>query len=87
MKWSKKAGLRPNQQLLRVAGKYVRHGTGDHLVVAMAMRPTGVTQGEVISVLGKPHRNVIRTLVSSSKVGLLTLPSDGRQTRIRLVKK
>jgi hypothetical protein len=52
----------------------------------MAMRPNGTTQNEVVAVLGKPHRNVIKRLIDINAVRTYELPEGGRSTRIRLIR-
>jgi len=85
MKWKQEAGRKPSKRALKFASKFAREKTGDHLVLAMAMRPHGVTQGEVISLLGRPHRNIIRKLVDSGGLKQVVLPDGTRRTRIKLV--
>ena len=83
--WKPEAGKRPTKQLLDQASTLVRPDTKDHVVIAMALRPTGVTQHEVVSLLKHPHRNIIRKLVQDKKVKVHHLPDSSRAQRIRLV--
>jgi gamma-glutamyl phosphate reductase len=85
--FNKDTGPKPSKQLLRLASTLAKPNTDDHLVVAMALRPNGVTQAEVITLLGHPHRNKLRKLLQDNKVKQYVLPEGGRSTRIRLVKK
>lgn len=87
VQWKPDAGRKPTKALLKEASTLVREGTDDHLVVAMAMRPNGVTQAEVITLLDHPHRNVLKKLLQDNKVKQLVLPEGGRSTRIKLIKK
>ena len=84
--WNRHAGKKPDRKLLVEASTYAIPGSKTHLVVAMAMRPNGLTQDEVISLLGHPYRNKIRQLVKEHKVQMHVLPEGTRRTRIRLVK-
>ena len=83
--WIKEAGSKPSKQLLQEASTMVRPNTKDHLVIAMALRQNGVTQTEVIRLLGKPHRNVVKKLLQHNKVKQFILPDGSRATRIKLV--
>jgi hypothetical protein len=87
LQFNKTTGPKPTKQLLQEASTLAKPDTDDHLVVAMAMRPNGVTQNEVITLLGHPHRNKLKKLLQDNKVKQVTLPEGGRSTRIRLVKK
>ncbi len=84
IKWKQEAGKPPTKKLLKEASTLAKPDTGDHVVVAMAMRPEGVTQGEVMALLGHPHRNKIRQLIASQKVKVRVIPDGTRQKRIRL---
>lgn len=85
--WKQEAGRQPNKKLLKEASSLARPDTADHIVVAMALRPNGVTQSEVIALLGYPHRNKIRQLVQDNRVRHFVLPNETRATRFRIVKK
>lgn len=85
--FTKDTGPKPHKILLQEASTLARPQTADHMVVAMALRPNGVTQNEVISLLGYPHRNKIKKLLQDHKVRAVVLPDGGRSTRVRLVKK
>lgn len=87
VQWKPDAGRKPTKALMKEASTLVREGTDDHLVVAMALRPNGVTQTEVITLLKHPHRNVLKKLLQDNKVRQYVLPEGGRATRIRLVKR
>lgn len=87
IKWKPEAGKQPTKKLLAEASSLARPNTADHVVVAMAMRPNGVTQNEVIALLGRPHRNKIKKLLVDRKVRQFVLPEGTRATRIRLVKR
>lgn len=82
--FNKSTGPKPSKTAFVMASRLVREGTGDHLAVAMALRPSGVTQEEIISALGSPHRNVIKKLISDRKVKRVMLPEPSRSQRIRL---
>lgn len=85
--FNKQTGPKPNKKLLQEASTLAQTNTGDHITVAMAMRPNGVTQNEVITLLGHPHRNKLRKLLQDNKVRQTVLPEGTRSTRIRLVKR
>ncbi|KAH0542352.1 hypothetical protein GP486_008646 [Trichoglossum hirsutum] len=87
MVFDKSTGPRPGRKLLGIAGRLAREGAGDHMAVAMSLRSRGVTQAEIVSVLGAPHRNKLRQLEKSGLVRKYVLPDAGRSTRIRLVVK
>lgn len=87
LSFNKDTGPKPTKTLLAVASTLAKPNTDDHLVVAMAMRPNGVTQNEVITLLGHPHRNKLKKLLQDNKVRQYVLPEGTRATRIRLVKK
>ena len=87
IEWKREAGRKPNKSLLSEAGSLARSGTKDHLVVSMAMRPNGVTQREVVSLLGHPHRNKLRQLLRDNRVRQFVLPDGSRSQRIRIVKR
>lgn len=84
-RWKAEAGKPPTKKLLQAASTLVRPDTKDHVVVAMAMRPQGVTQKEVVTQFKHPHRNIIRRLVQDNKVKQVMLPDSSRAQRIRLV--
>lgn len=83
--FNRTTGPRPSKKLLQLAATMARPESDTHLVVAMAMRPNGVTQTEVIKLLGHPHRNKIKQLLADEKVKRYVLPESTRSTRIRLV--
>jgi hypothetical protein len=83
--FNKYTGPKPTNKHFKEASQFARPATGDHLVIAMAMRLNGVTQAEVITLLGKPHRNKIKKLLAERKVKQYVIPEGGRSTRIRLV--
>ena len=85
--FDKTTGPKPTQKLLKEASTLAKPDTDDHMVVAMAMRPNGVTQAEVISLLGHPHRNKVKKLLQDNKVRQYVLPDGGRSTRIKLVRR
>lgn len=87
LSWTPEAGAKPTQKLLKEASELAKPNTGDHLVVAMALRPNGLTQNEVKALLGRPHRNKIKKLLADNKVKQFVLPEGTRATRIRLVKR
>lgn len=83
--WNKQAGPKPTKKLLMEASKYATAQTANHIAVAMAFRPNGVTQGEIVHALGHPHRNKLRQLLAEKRVKQYQLPEGTRQTRVRLV--
>jgi hypothetical protein len=85
--FSKTTGPKPTKTLLVEASTLAKPDTDDHMVVAMALRPNGVTQAEVITLLGHPHRNKLKKLLQDNKVKQYVLPEGGRSTRIKLVKR
>lgn len=85
--WNQQAGIRPNKKLLKEASLLAKPDTNGHIVIAMAMRPNGVTQREIIAIFGHPYRNKLRKLLKDNKVKQIILPDDGKSTRIKLMKK
>lgn len=85
--FNKDTGPKPAKIHLLEASKLAKPGSKDHIVVAMAFRPNGVTQQEVIKLLDYPHRNKLKKLLADGKVKAAVLPDGGRSTRLRLVKK
>jgi len=83
--FNKNTGPKPSKTAFIMASKLVRQGTGDHLAVAMAMRPKGATQNEIVSALGFPHRNVLKKLITEKKVKPVKLPDQSRAVRVKLV--
>ena len=73
LKWPKMAGRSPKAELIRFVHKLelARKGTKEAVAVAMALRPEGTTQKQVISALGAPHRNKLTLLQTKRKVRLL----------------
>lgn len=87
MQWNKEAGRKPSKKLLQEASNYVRPNTQDQMVIAMAMRSTGMTQHEIISLFGYPHRNVIKkVLLKDRRFKKVELPEWTRFRRIKLIK-
>jgi len=84
--WNRNAGRKPDKKLLAEAAMFASSGSKTHMVIAMAMRPNGLTQDEVVSLLGHPYRNRIRQLVREHRVVTHVLPEGTRCTRIKLVK-
>lgn len=87
LKFTKSTGPKPSKATLQEASQLARPSTGDHMAVAMSMRPHGATQAEIINLLGKPHRNVIKSLLDKKQVKRIVLPDDTRSVRIKLIKK
>ncbi len=87
VQWKPEAGRKPAKTLIQEASTLARPDSADCIVVAMALRESGVTQSEVISLFGRPHRNKLKKLVQDNLVKQYVLPNGGRATRIRLVKK
>ena len=87
LQFNKDTGPRPTKTLLAEASTLAKPNTDDHLVIAMALRPNDITQNEVITLLGHPHRNKLKKLLQDNKVRQYVLPDGTRATRIRLVKK
>lgn len=87
LQFTKDTGPKPSKKLLSIASTLARSDTDDHVVVAMAMRPNGVTQSEVVSLFGHPHRNKLKQLQSDGLVKTYILPDATRSRRIRLIKK
>lgn len=85
--FNKTTGPKPSKKLLQEASTLAKPDTDDHMVVAMALRPNGVTQSEVVSIFNHPHRNVIKKLLQDNKVQKTVLPEGSRSTRIKLIKK
>ena len=87
MNWKAEAGKQPSKRHLQEASRLARPRTIDHMVVAMALRPNGVTQGEVIALFKHPHRNKLKKLLEDNKEKQFILPEGTRCRRIRLVRK
>lgn len=87
IQWKPEAGRKPNKKLLVEASTLAKPDSADCVVVAMALRPNGVTQHEVLAVFGKPHRNKIKQLLLDNRVIQYILPEGTRSTRIKLIKK
>lgn len=87
LNFNKETGPKPSQTTLKAASTLARPDTGDHIVVAMAMRPNGVTQSEVMALLGHPHRNKLKSLLETKQVKQHVLPDSARSKRIKLVYK
>ena len=87
MRFNKTTGPKPSKEALTVASTLATKGSGDYFTVAMALRPNGVTQAEIIQLLGHPHRNKIRQLVQDNRARIKMLPDGSRSTRIKLVKR
>ena len=86
MRFTKDTGPKPSKVALDEASNFARPSTGDHMAVAMAMRPNGATQAEIVALLGHPHRNKLNGLIDSKKLKRVILPDTSRSTRIKLVK-
>lgn len=86
MRFNQQTGPKPSKAVLSMASKYARQDTGDYMAIAMSMRPNGVTQNEIIALLGRPHRNKIKSLLETKQVKRLVLADGSRSTRIKLVK-
>lgn len=82
--FTKETGPRPSKRALKLASKFVREGTGDHLAVAMTLRPKGATQREIRAVLVNPHRNIIKKLVNEKRATIIK-SSENKSERIKLV--
>jgi hypothetical protein len=82
--FNRETGPRPSKTAYRKAAYLARAWSGDHLAIAMAMRPCGATQAEIIALLGKPHRNKLKALVKSGAVKTTVLSSRKRPARIRI---
>lgn len=87
MQWNHGAGKPPSQKALREAANLAALGSKTHLVIAMALRPNGLTQQEVIMLFGHPYRNKLRQLAGSPKVEVVMLPDGTRSKRIKLIPK
>lgn len=85
--FNKDTGPKPTKKLLEEASTLARQDTDDHVVVAMSLRPNGVTQSEVVRLLGHPHRNKLKQLQTDGLVKTYVLPDTSRSRRIKLVKK
>lgn len=86
VRWKKGAGPKPAKKLLQEAATLARVATADHVVVAMALRKQGVTQREVMTLFGHPHRNKLKRLLRDQKVRCFLLPDKSKSQRIRLVR-
>ncbi len=77
--WSVKAlGAKPTAaQLATSEALGARQGSKVALALAMYQRPTGATQGQVITACGGPQLNKLRGLVTAGKVQRLPMPNNG----------
>lgn len=87
MRFNKTTGPKPTKKLLDQASQLARSGTSSHIAVAMAMRPAGATQAEIINALGHPHRNKLKQLINEGLVKKHVIPDGSRSVRIKLIKK
>lgn len=87
LNWNKETGPKPSKAAIAAASVLVRQDTDDHIAVAMTLRPNGATQNEIITLLGKPHRNKIRELVTKKRVKRQVIPDSSRAVRIKLIKR
>jgi hypothetical protein len=85
--WNKSTGPKPSKEALNAAQSLAREGSADAMAIAMLMRPNGATQPEIITLLGAPHRNKVRELISKRRVKKSVIPDNSRAIRIRLVKR
>lgn len=74
--WSRELGPKPTINELKIVHEHVKPGSKDALAVAMALRASGVTQAQIIKVLGKPHRNKITKLVELKVMKRIPTKSD-----------
>lgn len=76
-RWRDGAGPIPSERIFRSVhtSGLVRPGTKDAFALAMTLRPLGATQTQIQCVLGKPHRNKIKTLIKAGSVVLVPLPA------------
>lgn len=78
--WTKEAGPRPTKDELEQVHALgdCRPGSKDAFAVAMALRPGGATQNQIIAALGRPHRNKIAALVAKgTAVRIFSQPHNG----------
>jgi len=85
MRFTKATGPKPSHKHFMEASQFARPDSGDYVTIAMAFRPCGVTQAEVITLLGHPHRNKIKKLLAERRVKQYVIPEGSKSTRIRLV--
>lgn len=83
-KWTTKTGKKPPPEAFKAADDFAKRGSHAHMVVAMAMRPDGLTQQEVITLLGHPYRNKLKKLVQDNKVRQVEIKQP---VRVRLLKR
>ncbi len=82
----KEAGKRPSTGQLKavVSHGLARPNTKNQIALAMALRPTGTTQPQIIAVLGQPHRNKFKAVKQSKKARVVTSKDDAGHIVYRL---
>jgi len=86
LNWPRSAGRKPDHKVLKNIHEkaLARRGSKDAVALAMALRPEGATQPQIISVLGSPHRNKFNELVRKRKVRLSKFASKHGLTVYKL---
>jgi len=87
MTFNKETGPKPSKTILKEAQHLARPDTSTQMAIAMAMRPNGATQTEIVKALGHPHRNKIKHLLDTKKVKMQLLSENTRATRIKLIRR
>lgn len=87
--WVKEAGKRPTVKELRLVESHnlARPGSKAAFALAMALRPEGVTQPQIIKVLGQPFRNKVKEVRQSNAVKVQIKQDEQGVKTIRLVPK
>jgi hypothetical protein len=66
--WKREYGKKPSTTELKQAETLAKPGSKTAMALAMGLRPEGTTQSTLVKVLGLPHRNKIKKLVTEKKV-------------------
>lgn len=88
-RWVKQAGKRPTAKEIRLveSQNLARPGSKAAFALAMALRPEGTTQPQIISVLGQPFRNKIKEVKLNKAVKVSITEDEKGVKRIKLVPK
>lgn len=80
--WKPEFGSKPRIKDLKEAETLAKPGSKTAFALAMALRPMGTSQSQIVKVLKLPHRNKIKQLVNTNRVRQTI--SDTRPSTIKL---
>ncbi|HET9285730.1 MAG TPA: hypothetical protein VFR24_27580 [Candidatus Angelobacter sp.] len=80
--WKPEFGSKPRTKDLKQAEELAKPGSKTAFALAMALRPMGTSQSQIVKVLKLPHRNKIKQLVDTKRVRQTV--SDTRPNTIKL---